>query len=163
MKKNTKLPTDNNITKKDLDQSLDKQTTWLKKAFDKQNKEIKNKFDEHTRLFNKKLDKHTRFFEKKLDDHTRLFDKKIDSQSLSFSEVINNLVTEIGIKFAQQDKRFDQIDQRFNQLGKDLLESNLKIISELKITREEQTVMFHQLKKHEDRLTTLEENYQLIS
>ena len=130
MKTNNQLPTNNYITNKDLISALDKQSTDLKQL--------------------------------------------ISQQSKDFTQLVNNIMIEIGIKFSEIDSKFGEIDNKFGEIDKkflksdkkldklnsNILDSNLRIIEELKTGRQEQILISHKLFNHEDRIIYLEKSAQ---
>lgn len=126
MKTNTKLPSNDYLTKNDLNDSL--------------------------KIFKDDLN------------------QTMKKQTQEFTEVVSDLMLKVGLKFDEQDKRFEQIDQKFKQVRKDISESSLMIIDELKTSREEQIVLGYrqsehtnQIKDHQTRISTLEDNYQVTT
>jgi len=93
--------------------------------------------------------------------------KIISQQSKDFSQLVNNIMIEIGIKFSEIDSKFGEIDKKFlksdkklDKLNSNILDSNLRIIEELKTGRQEQILISHKLFNHEDRIIYLEKSAQ---
>jgi len=93
--------------------------------------------------------------------------KIISQQSKDFSQLVNNIMIEIGIKFSEIDSKFGEIDKKFlksdkklDKLNSNILDSNLRIIEELKTGRQEQILISHKLFNHEDRILYLEKSAQ---
>jgi hypothetical protein len=56
-------------------------------------------------------------------------------------------------KFGEQDKKLtDKFDNKFKKLKKDLLDSNLQIAEELKLSREERAALNYRQSLHSDQL-----------
>lgn len=161
MKTNTKPATNDYVTKKDL-----------KDALEIQSKEIN--------LIRSDLN------------------QTIKEQTRDFAKVVNDMLIDVGIKFDKQDskiekidqrfeqvdRRFDQVDSKFEQLNKkinenreviissikkELLNSNLQIIDELRASREGQPILEYKQRKHTDqfkdhdlRISNIEENFSVV-
>jgi archaellum component FlaC len=107
MKKSTKPPNSDYITKDNLQEALDQQTIQLSKILS--NFVTKKDFEET-------IQKQTKWVQKQFDQQTTWTQKMFDKHTKSFSDLVNNLTIDIGLKFDEQDNRFIQIDKRFEQV-----------------------------------------------
>lgn len=92
----------------------------------------------------------------------QMIDRKFDQVDKRFDE--QNKI--FDVKFKKQEELFDnKFDSKFNQLRRDLLDSNLQIIDELRLSREEGEVRTHrqnirnnQIEKNSNEIAFLKSN-----
>ena len=198
MKVSKKPHSNQHLTKADLEESLDRQTKWVQESFDKQTIWVQESFDKQTKRVQESFDKQTKWVQKSFDKQTKWVQESFDRQTKSFSELINNLIVDVGIKFGEQDNKFNSIDTEIvglkedvgdlkidfvnlnekvdslkdeiiSSIKKELLDSNLQIIEEIRASREDQTTLSYrqrkhtdQLEDHDNRISILEENYSIV-
>lgn len=147
------------VTKRNLNLVIEKQNKDVNQMFEKQSKSVNQMFERQSKDFNQKL----------------------KQQTQDFTNLVHEILIEVGIKFGGQDRKFEKIDiklekhdHKFDQLSKEmrnlekkLLDSNLQIIEELRAIRQEQPLLSYrqqkntdQLRKHNTRISILEKNYQ---